>query len=126
MPLFTRENAAEMARRANQVRWHPEPEPQPTVIQPAIAEQSRDMFTEERLARVREMIDKLDKMLLDEDDPQALSWLATASSRLADQEFDYAGRPKPGNRRPPPEPVKRQVRTQAQLDSDPVPPPTTQ
>jgi hypothetical protein len=60
-------------------------------------------FVAARLSRVRAQLDKLDKMIEDEDDPILLSRLADAQSRLSVQEFALAGRPMPGNRRPAPE-----------------------
>ena len=75
-----------------------------------------DKYQARRLARVREQLDRVDKMLLTETDPQKLDRLACASMRLSDQEFALAGRAKPANakvqpanrrpaQRPPPRPV---------------------
>lgn len=56
-------------------------------------------FTEQRLARVREQLARIDAMLLDETDPAKLDRLAAASMRLSDQEFALANRPKPAQAR---------------------------
>lgn len=59
-----------------------------------------DRYQARRLARVREQLDRVDAMLLTEEDPQRLDRLAAASMRLSDQEFALANRPKPANARP--------------------------
>jgi hypothetical protein len=63
-----------------------------------------------RLARVREQLNRIDRMIATETDPQKLDRLAAATMRLSDQEFALAGRPKPGNRKPAPELRREQVR----------------
>lgn len=63
-----------------------------------------------RLARVREQLDRIDKMLMAETDPQRLDRLAAASMRLSDQEFALANRPKPAQAR-----VTPQGRTRREL-----------
>jgi hypothetical protein len=40
-----------------------------------------DSYLAKRLARVREQLDRLDAMMLDERDPQKLSWLATCTAK---------------------------------------------
>jgi hypothetical protein len=57
---------------------------------------------------VREQLDRLDALMVEEADPKRLKELADASARLSAQEFALAGRPMPGSRRPAPE-SKRQV-----------------
>jgi hypothetical protein len=49
---------------------------------------------------VREQLDRVDDLMISEDDPKRLKELADASARLSDQEFKLAGRPSPGSRRP--------------------------
>ena len=66
-----------------------------------------DSFTLERLARVRAILERLDRMAARGKDAQELAWLATASARWSEQEFDLSGRPKPGHRRPGPERAPR-------------------
>ena len=108
MPLFTRENAREKALKGNLVRWSrprpipppPEPPAIPAIIPPPIAEPQRDEFQARRLKRVREQLDRVDDLMISEDDPKRLKELADASARLSDQEFKLAGRPSPGSRRP--------------------------
>jgi hypothetical protein len=106
MPLITPANAAELGRRSAAIvkarkeaaRLAKINEPQ--TVAPVVA---TDDYVSKRLARVRAIQDRIDAKALVEDDPQALSWLATAAARWSEQEFDLAGRPKPGNRRPGPE-----------------------
>ena len=108
MPLFTRENAREKALKGNAVRWSrprpipppPEPPAIPAIVSPSIAEPQRDEFQARRLKRVREQLDRVDDLMISEDDPKRLKELADASARLSDQEFKLAGRPSPGSRRP--------------------------
>jgi hypothetical protein len=57
-------------------------------------------FNALRLVRVREQLEKLDRMIADEEDPQKLDRLASAQSRLSEQERILDGRPLPGSRRP--------------------------
>jgi hypothetical protein len=62
--------------------------------------QAADCYVNERLARVRLQLDRLDKMMMSEKDPQKLDRLASAQARLAEQERILNGRPLPGSRRP--------------------------
>jgi len=100
--LFTNANAREMAARGN--------------IAKALAKQSRedliakanasaslppdDIYKNQRLARVRKQLERIDAMIEKERDPQKLDRLASAQARLSVQEFALAGRPMPGSRRP--------------------------
>jgi hypothetical protein len=59
-----------------------------------------DDFSSLRLVRVREELTRLDKLLKAETDPVKLDKLASALSRLAEQERQLAGRPLPGSLRP--------------------------
>lgn len=49
---------------------------------------------------MREQLDRLDSLMMDETDPKRLKEYADASARLSAQEFDLSGRPKSGSRRP--------------------------
>ena len=62
MPLFTRENAAIMARKANLVRWSrpPEPEPEPPSAA-GIAEEQTKEIAQATLAEVRNLLGRLRK-----------------------------------------------------------------
>lgn len=122
VPLFSRQNAADMQRRSVQARKArhlapPEP-PQP----PPTPDPFADDFTSQRLTRVRKQLERIDSMIETETDPQKLDRLAAASMRLSDQEFALANRPKPGNRRPGPERVRRG----AGLELLPLPSPVVQ
>jgi hypothetical protein len=107
--LFTRETAAEMARRSNAVQAERRREngilhrDSQTVASTADhATPNRDTYAAMRLARVRDQLNRIDQMMQSEKDPQKLDRLAAASMRLSDQEFALAGRPKPGNCKPAP------------------------
>jgi hypothetical protein len=62
-----------------------------------------DAFANERLTRVRKQLSRLDDLLESETDPTKLDKLASALSRLAEQERQLANRPLPGSLRPGPE-----------------------
>jgi hypothetical protein len=108
MPRFTRDTAKTASALGNQIRWSrfheakekaiPEPEPP-------------DDYQNRRLFRVRKQLDRIDKMMMTECDPQKLDRLASAQSRLADQERIIRGEPLPGSRRPSKEPTARRVPT---------------
>ena len=108
-PLNARENAAKAlaSRRANYlaakeaINGQSLQQPPP----PAMAAESpaADQFSRARLARVRAELTRLDDLLKAETDPVKLDKLASALSRLAEQERQLAGRPLPGSLRPGPE-----------------------
>ncbi len=118
MPLITSANARELAakaliaRKANRERQRnldhriAELTAKLTAIAP-IPREELSGYAEQRLMRVRAQLDRLDKMLMEESDPQKLDRLAAASMRLSEQERILAGRPMPGSLRPKPE---REVR----------------
>jgi hypothetical protein len=110
VPQFTaataRENAAKshVIRKANYAVAKQALKGQPHAAQPvtAVAAQTTaaDDFSSLRLVRVREELTRLDKLLKAETDPVKLDKLASALSRLAEQERQLAGRPLPGSLRP--------------------------
>lgn len=112
MPLFTRETAASMSAKGNALRWSrfhaakaaarlpATPDTPPLPPEPEVP----DGFHEKRILRVRAQLDRLDAMLLTEDDPQRIDRLASAQLRLSEQERVLAGRPLPGSRKPGPAP----------------------
>ena len=63
-------------------------------------DQTLNDFNRLRLGRVRDQLEKLDRMIADEEDPQRLDRLASAQARLSEQERILDGRPLPGSRRP--------------------------
>jgi len=75
-------------------------------LKTANTSEQADDFQVRRLLRVRKQLNLLDDAIeLELKDPrkadgQRVSWLATASQRLSDQEFAHSGRSKPGNLRP--------------------------
>lgn len=123
MPLhrFTSENAARFGRMGADARRRK----QEQIVAAAQAEEQRqsdlardllpaDDYLRERLLYVRRQLKRLDEMLLVENDAQKLSWLATTTAKLAEQERVICGRPMPGQYRP----------TSPRRRSDPMPIPT--
>lgn len=118
---FTRENARAMALRAQEVLKAkkakrlallnaPEPEPLPA-----------DKYVEQRIARTRAQIEKLDTRLATCRDPKAIKFLADAIAKLAELERVLSGRPLPGQLRPSgPKPRKSGNLVQP-LEDSPVP-----
>jgi hypothetical protein len=104
---FTKENAAEMARRGAVTRrrkyqerkLREERDRQRAAQVLADNDPTADYITI-RIGRIRAQLDRLDEMLLLESDPQKLSWLATCTAKLAEQERVLSGRPQPGQLRP--------------------------
>ncbi len=82
-----------------------------------------DKFRLERLSRVRAQLNRLDKLLADECDPQKLDRLMSALNRLQEAEGWLAGRAKPK----PSISTKQKPRSTAQSAPEPQddPPPTS-
>ena len=128
--LFTRENAREMSRKGNAVRWSQPrtPPPQPAIPAP-IPEPSPatpDTYLSARLVRVRLQLSLIDSAIereaaTNKPDGQRLNWLASAQERLAEQERMLAGRPSPGSLRPS-APGKRATSAPAPLAGPWIPP----
>lgn len=57
-------------------------------------------YQAKRLGRVRLQLDRLDEMLMTESDPGKLDRLASAQTRLSEQERTLSNRPLPGTLRP--------------------------
>ena len=114
MPLFNaanaRENAAKAlaARLANRERQHnlerrlTELTAKVTALTPLRPEELSG-YAQNRLARVRKQLDRLDELMQQETDPARLDRLASAQFRLSEQERILANRPLPGSRKPGPE-----------------------
>lgn len=114
--VITSENASELSKLANKVRWEKWREKRDKkiaeetgVIVPEhpkeIAESGPLDYTEKTLARVRMQLDLVNERLTEQlerkrPDPQAIDRLASAQSRLSEQERILAGRPTPGALRP--------------------------
>jgi hypothetical protein len=125
MALFTKETAAEMARRSHVARNAAVHEPEPIAIQPHIADHVADSapsFAQLRLIRVRAQLDKIDALMAECSDTKQLKELADAAHRLQEQERVLDGRPLPGSRKPAPE---RNPRKQWIGDTGPTPIPDT-
>jgi len=106
---FTSENASEMAYRSHAAREQATRERKELVerAKDAIAlAESIPEYVVTRLARVRVQLDRIDDMLMKERDPSKLDRLASAQSRLAQQERELAGRPLPGSLRPTGKPTR--------------------
>lgn len=131
MPLITTANARDFAakshasarlrkqlREAAEIASPPDlqPFPLPTVspAKPAPV----DEYVIKRLIRVRKQLDRIDRMIMAELDPQKIDRLASAQIRLSEQERLLAGRPLPGSRKPSPE--RRQDPTPTALDGPPA------
>src|SRR5262245_45793669 len=105
--LFTRENAREMAARSNAIQRERRRESQTLAPLSPPATGDHDPYVASRLMRVREQLNRLDSMMSKETDPNKLDRLASAQSKVAEQERILDGRPLPGQRRPPPEVARR-------------------
>ena len=106
MPPFTAETARKFALLSHaetSARFLPKSETLSNAINPqtnAIPAQPEANFTSRRLTRVREQLERLDRMAAKEDDPKRIKELADATTRLSEQERILDGRPMPGSRRP--------------------------
>lgn len=100
--LFTNANAKEMAARGNAAKALAKMQREELLAKAnAIASvQPDDIYKNQRLARVRKQLERIDAMMEKEREPQKLDRLASAQARLSAQEFALAGRPMPGSRRP--------------------------
>lgn len=123
---FTAENAAEMGRKSAEARRARE-EMYRAAANIAVDDPNLD-FTQATLARVRMQLDLVNKRLteaLERDrlDPGAIDRLASAQSRLSEQERILAGRPTPGSLKPA---TPRQSRTSVSAPSFSIPDPPAQ
>lgn len=91
---------SETAREASLLRWKVKPEVQVEVVKPSESLDEGEMYRKERIKTVRAQLARVDGLLLKSKDPQELDRLASAASRLAEQERQLAGRPLPGSLRP--------------------------
>lgn len=107
-PVFTKENARLFALRGVAARARNKaqaaidrlkPPPLPPLPEAILAAQAA-LFCEKRILRVRKQLDSIDAMIAQETDPQRLDRLASAQSRVSEQERILSGRPLPGSQRP--------------------------
>lgn len=96
VPYITKENAAELQRLSVASRLAPFTDDTPVANEAKEAE----TFRRARLARVRNQLIRIDRMIAKEDDPGKLDRLASAVNRLQEAEGWLAGRAKPGNLKP--------------------------
>ena len=120
MSQFTSANAREfaakalIARRANRERRQNLEETlaaltaKVSALAPLPAEELSG-YAQNRLARVRKQLDRIDALMLTETDPGKLDRLASAQNRLSEQERILAGRPLPGSIRRPVEKSRRRA-----------------
>jgi len=106
--IFTKENcrfysaqgtAKKRLLKAQRLALKLLPPPLPPIPESILATQTA-LFCEKRIARVRKQLEKIDAMISQELDPQKLDRLASAQSRVSEQERILSGRPLPGSRRP--------------------------
>ena len=109
--FFTAENAAKYAALAHAARRQQAiaaTNPEPVVIPQQIAPPA-DNFITRKLARVREQIERVEALLDDADEPQAVDRFCNALTRLYELERILSGRPLPGSRRPAQERAPREL-----------------
>lgn len=105
IPLFTKENAADYARRATAARLRNIAARQGASGAPSGgnaegATRDADGYVEKRIRRVRQQIAALDEQLSECTAPRDIKALCDAIAKLADLERVLSGRPLPGQRRP--------------------------
>lgn len=116
---FTKENSAEMARRAQAARKQREAEEELARAQSADTTSADDAtYRKFRLIRTREQLLALDKQLEAERDPKLVKSLADAIARLCDVEQRLAMRPLPGSRRPGREKPDKRSAASGPLDAE--------
>ena len=105
--LFTHENAAEYNRRSREARRRNieakrlQKIQEEEALHDALTKPApNDEYLAQRLACVRAQLSRIDRMLLEETNPQSLDRLAAACARLSEVERQLAGRPAPGAYRP--------------------------
>lgn len=120
MPLFTAESAVIAGQKGAYARWHA---PKPPPSEPLLTEPVTDSgdHARVRLDRVRAQLDRVDAMMLTEDDPAKLDRLASAQARLSEQERILAGRPLPGSFRPQSDKSSRRQNRAVEVWSDEAP-----
>src|ERR1051326_9250266 len=96
--LFNHQNAREMARRSNEVQR--ERRRNTLTAQPSCHADNFPEYASRRLTRVRRQLDRIDRLMMTENDPQKLDRLASAQTRLREQERILSGRPLRGSLRP--------------------------
>lgn len=122
--LFSPENAKEMQKRAIEARKRN----RDTLIAKATKAQELqnatqlpakpDTYTDKMLRRVRKEIDRIVERLGTEDDPNKLDRIASAWSKLAEIERQYADRPLPGTKKPA---EAAKARPQRRVFDEPMP-----
>jgi hypothetical protein len=106
--LFTKETARAAALKsvlarsiARSIKAAAPLEPPPIVAKPLPAEPPTDNYNAERMARVRQQLDKVDSMLLKAGDPQNIERLSRSAMSLSEQLRILQEKPLPGSRKPP-------------------------
>ena len=96
--MITKDNAREMALKSQQTRKEQLQELR-TALQVLSGDSGKE-YRARRVARVRRQLDRIDEMMMLEQDPQKLDRLASAQARLSEQERVLSGTPLPGSLRP--------------------------
>jgi len=94
--LITKETAAAYARKSHapgSARHLEKPAKQELPHTANDSAQAVDDYLAKRQARVRKQLDRVDKLMLTEQDPAKLDRLASAQTRLSEQERILDGRP---------------------------------
>lgn len=126
MALFTAETAVIAAKKSHapdSARYQKPDPPQTERSGSQTAEPLPELaiYTRARLERVRTQLDRVDAMMLTEDDPAKLDRLASAQARLSEQERILAGRPLPGSFRPQADKASRRQGRPVEVWSDETP-----
>ena len=114
MGRITSENARLMAARSAEARKQRREAAAFAPLAGATSEATSGEYVVNRLARVRVQLDRLDKLMMTESDPQKLDRLASAQARLSEQERILDGCALPGSFRP------KQSRVQKTPDLEPL------
>ncbi len=95
IPHITAENAAEIAKAGWLVRKARAEQAQAEKLDPVMEADIAERHRKARLLRVRKQQERVDEMLLAEDDPAKLDRLASAAIRLNEQERQLSNRSLP-------------------------------
>lgn len=116
---INKQNAAELGRRGAEARKRALEELKAkAAAKNAIAElEPEEKYRLNRLARVREQLEMLDKELEDASDPKSIKALADSIRALTDVEFALANRSKPGLTRPKAPSNKRTQASSGPIDA---------
>ncbi len=104
--MITCENARELGRKGNLIRWS-RPKPENPIATPIANPTIEPDFASQRLVRVRQEILRQDEMQKASKDPDEIEKLSRSLKALSEQERILAGRPMPGSLKPSSKPARR-------------------